>query len=403
VANVLPWGTRARIAGALTEGNSIRATSRLTGAGKNAVMDFGLRVGEGCALLHDRLVRGVSSYMLECDERWSFIAKKEARVEPGKDPAEWGDVYTFVALDAVTKLVIAYYVGKRDQDGADAFIGDLRARLTVVPMVATDGFAPYIQAIRTWFLGSVDYGAVVKNYRTGSKRGPDHRYEPPRDPFITKTPIFGAPDMDRINTSHVERNNLTMRHVVGRTRRLCLAFSKTLRGHRAAEALGFMAYNFARQNIALDGQTPAMACGLADHPWTIGELMDAALSAEPCEMARPVRLELSPERAGRATGAARELPNGRGWLRVVDGNGAPMTTVEVPTPTPVAPAVPSVEASAVASSVATVDDRQLDLLSWKRPAPKPLPPRGSQLSLFGEPEEVTHGEPHDVPPRGVPC
>jgi hypothetical protein len=119
--------------------------------------------------------------------------------------------------------------------------------------------------------GSVDYGAVVKNYRTGSKRGPDHRYDPPRDPFITKTPIFGAPDMTRLSTSFVERNNLTMRHVVGRTRRLCLPFSKTLRGHRAAEALGFMAYNFVRQNIALDGETPAMAAGLADHPWTIGE------------------------------------------------------------------------------------------------------------------------------------
>ena len=384
MANVLPWGTRARITGALTEGNSIRATARLTGAGKNAVMDCGLRVGEGCALLHDRIVRGARAYMLECDERWSFIHTKEARVEPGKDPAEWGDVYTFVALDSVTKLVIAYYVGKRDHESADAFIADLRARLTVVPQLATDGFVPYIEAIRAWFMGSVDYGAVVKNYRTGSKRGPDHRYEPPRDPFITKTPIFGAPDMALLSTSHIERNNLTMRHVVGRTRRLCLAFSKTLRGHRAAEALGFMAYNFVRQNAALGGETPAMAAGLTDHPWTIGELMDAALAAEPCEMARPVQLALPPERAGRAIGAARELPNGRGWLRVVDGKGGPAPQPEAPTPAPMAPVVPSVEVSAVVSSVAPVDDRQLDLLAWKPKAREPI-----QLSLFlDRPEET---------------
>jgi hypothetical protein len=270
-------------------------------------------------------------------------------------------------------------VGKRDQESADTFIGDLRARLTVVPHLSTDGFAPYVEAIRAWFLGSVDYGQVVKNYRTGAKRGPDHRYEPPRDPFITKTPVFGAPSIDMLCTSHIERQNLTMRHIVGRTRRLCLAFSKTLRGHRAAEALGFMAYNFTRQNAALGGQTPAMAAGLADHPWTIGELMDAALAAEPCEAPRPSRLGLPPERAGKASGAARELPNGRGWLRVVDGKGAPVAPPEAPPP-----ATPADEASTGAE--ATTDAQQLDLFSWTRPA-KPVPRRGTQLNLFGESDE----------------
>ena len=383
--NMLPWGTRAQIIGALTEGTSIRATARLTKVGKNAVMSLGLRVGEGCAHLHNRLVRGVRAYTLECDERWSFIHTKEARVDPSKHPAEWGDVYTFVALDAASKLVTAYYVGKRDQAAADAFIADLRSRLVVVPMLATDGFMPYIEALRCWFMGSVDYGQVIKNYRTGSSRGPDHRYEPPRDPFITKTPIFGTPDVAHLSTSFVERNNLTMRHVVGRTRRLCLAFSKTLRGHRAAEALGFMAYNFVRKNSALDGQTPAMAAGLSDHPWTIGELMDAALAAEPCEPPRPVRLALPPERAGRATGAARELPNGRGWLRAVNDNDAAVPQPETPTPTSIAPTVPSAEASVVASDVATVADAQLDLFAWKPESAKPLPPLGAQLSLFQEP------------------
>ncbi len=397
MANVLPWGTRARITGALTEGNSIRATARLTGAGKNAVMSFSLRVGEGCAILHDRIVRGVSAHLLECDERWSFIHTKEARVDQDKDPAEWGDVYTFVALDAVTKLVVAYHIGKRDEQAADAFIGDLRARLTVVPQLATDGFSPYIAAIRNWFMGSADYGQVVKNYRTGSKRGPDHRYEPPRDPFITKTPIMGVPDMAKLSTSHIERQNLTMRHVVGRTRRLCLAFSKTLRGHRAAEALGFMAYNFVRQHAALGGQTPAMAAGLTDHPWTIGELMDAALAAQPCEPARPVRLALDGSSSGWSAGSARELPNGRGWLRVVDGNGAPSAPSAGPAPAGTPQAAPPVPASAAAPDCAPVDDRQLSLLDWKPRPANPLPPKGTQLSLFGEPEVIAHD-----PSGGVP-
>jgi len=374
LAHVLPWESRARIVSALVEGNSLRATSRMVGADKNATRDFGLRVGEGCALLHDRLVRGVSSYMIECDERWSFIHTKEARVDPTKHPAEWGDVYTFVALDAVAKLVIAFHVGKRDEEGAEAFIRDLRGRLTVVPQMATDGFSPYEPAVRTWFLGTADYGQVVKNYRTGSKRGPDHRYEPPRDPFITKRAVCGAPDMDTLSTSYIERQNLTMRHIVGRTRRLCLAFSKTLRGHRAAEALGFMAYNFVRIHATL-GCTPAMAAGLADHPWTIGELMEAALAAEPCEPPVPRPLALRP-----GTAAARELPNGRGFLRVVQGGkGTPAIPMpEAPTPVPAAPAAPVM--------APTVDDRQLTIWDYKPRAAKPLPPKGTQLSLFDETE-----------------
>ncbi len=378
VSNVLPWESRVRIVSALVEGNSLRATSRMVDTDKNSTRDFGLRVGEGCAHLHSRLVRGVSAHVLECDERWSFIHTKEARVDPSKHPEEWGDVYTWVALDATSKLVIGYHVGKRDHVSADAFIGDLRGRLTTVPHLSTDGFVPYVEALRAWFLGCVDYGQVVKNYRTGSSRGPDHRYEPPRDPFITKTPVMGAPVTDSLCTSHIERQNLTMRHIVGRTRRLCLAFSKTLRGHRAAEALGFMAYNFVRIHSTI-GCTPAMAAGLADHPWTIGEMMEAALTAEPCEAPRPVALALRP-----GTAAARELPNGRGFLRALPGGkgSAPSISPDAPTPAPVAPAVEV----AIASSGAPVDDRQLSLLDWKPRDAKPVPLHGTQLNLFGEPQ-----------------
>lgn len=368
MANVLPWESRARIVAALVEGNSLRATSRMVETDKNTTRDFGLRVGEGCAHLHNRLVRGVSAHMLECDERWSFIHTKEARVDPSKHPAEWGDVYTFVALDAISKLVIAFHVGKRDQESANAFIGDLRARLNTVPTISTDGFVPYVEAIRTWFMGAADFGQVVKNYRTGSKRGPDHRYEPPRDPFITKTPVMGAPDVASLCTSHIERQNLTMRHIVGRTRRLCLSFSKTLRGHRAAEALGFMAYNFLRIHSTI-GCTPAMAAGLTDHPWTVGELMDAALSAEPCEEPTVRPLALRPG----IMAPARELPNGRGFLRVVQGGKAPGSD---PTPEWPAPALP---APPMTPAARPVDERQLDLFAWR---PRPLPPPGTQLSMF---------------------
>jgi len=355
----------------LTDGNSIRGTARMIGVGKNGVMDFGLRVGEGCARLHNRLVRRCAAHIVQCDETWSFIRRKQARCDPDKDPAEWGDAYTFIALDATSKLVISYLVGNRDQPSADAFITDLRARLTVVPHLTTDGFIPYVAAVGAAFPGSIDYGQVQKNYRTGAARGPDHRYEPPRDPFITKTTIFGAPDEHLLSTSYVERYNLTSRHIDGRTRRLCLAFSKTKRGHEAAMALAVFAYNFVRVHSAL-GTTPAVAAGIATRPWTIGELVDAALAEEPSEAPVPVPLAMPSERAGKATGAARQLANG-GWLRAVPSDGgAPPAAPRAPTP-------PAGSAPAPAPDVAPpVDDRQLDLLTW-RPRARPLPPPGSQV------------------------
>ena len=399
VSNVLKLETRVRIAAALAEGNSIRGTARQVLADKDAVMRFGLKLGDGCALLHNRLVRGLAAHFIEADETWSFITKKESRLTPN-DPAEYGDAYTFVALDAGTKLVISYLVGKRDQPSTDTFIADLRARITVVPQFTTDGFATYPIAVGAAFPGVIDYAQTIKNYRTGSSRGPDHRYEPPRDPFVTKHTICGTPDEKRMSTAHVERFNLTARHVVGRTRRLCLAFSKTKRGHEAAMALGIAAYNFVRKHSALGDETPAMAAGLTDHPWTMVELVEKALAEVPSAKPLPIALALS----SRTTSAARELPNGRGFLRVVgagapsepSGPAAPASNLpergEAATPLP-AP----VAAVASSSKAGDIDPRQLSLLDWRpRPivaAPPPparrLPP--GQLSLlFGidiEPEK----------------
>ncbi|WP_437872942.1 IS1 family transposase [Sorangium sp. So ce363] len=348
----LPLETRVRIASALVEGNSIRAVARMVDVDKGTVMALALRLGEGCIRFHNRMVRALAVHVIQMDEMWSFVQKKQARVTE-KDAAEHGDAYLYVALDANTKLAISFHCGKRDGENTEAFIKDLRSRLTVVPHITSDGWQPYIEAMAASFRGSADYAQCVKNYRGGPQRSPDHRYEPPRNPFVTKTPIFGAPKDELMSTSYVERFNLQTRHTVGRTRRLCLAFSKTLRGHRAAVGLGIAAYNWVRVHGTL-GTTPAVAAGLAERPWTLAELVTAAIVEE--ETAPPVAqpLKLQP-RPGETAAPARELPNGRGFLRLV--GSAPAAPV-APTPAPEPP--PS------------------------EPPPAPEPRRMVQLNLFGD-------------------
>jgi IS1 family transposase len=360
----------------------VRGTARCFKVDKNCVLAFAMKVGLGCLVLHNRLVRGLASLLIEGDETWSFIQKKQARIDPVKDPAEYGDAYTFIGLDAIAKLVISCHVGKRTEEDADIFARDLRSRLTMVPHLSTDGFNAYPAIIAKHFGGSVDYGTAVKHYTRGAVRGPDHRYEPPRDPFVTKHSVIGAPQDELICTAHVERYNLTQRHIVGRTRRLCLAFSKTLKGHVAGMALGVFAYNFVREHSALGKRrTPAMAAGLTDHPWTIAELVEAALAVaeeEPGDLPEAVPLAMPVSRGGKAVGASRPLPNGRGFLRAVAAP-APSAKGAPPPPSPPAPGEPP-PAPAV---TAVPDPAQLDLFSWK---PR-LPPPGTQLSLFGDAPE----------------
>jgi hypothetical protein len=228
----------------------------------------------------------------------------------------------------------------------------------------------------------------VKHYRSGGQRGPDHRYEPPRDPFVTKHTVLGSPTTELIRTPYVERYNLTQRHIVGRTRRLCLAFSKTLRGHRAAIALGIFAYNFVREHSALgNGTTPAMAAGITDHPWTIAELVEAALAEEPSDPPVPIPLTMPASRDGFPVGAARPLPNGRGFLRVVGGPAPAVRQPGPAAPPPVAPVPPPVAVVAPVEPAADPSG-QLDLFAWT-PRPVPAVPRDDrrlppgQLDLFG--------------------
>ncbi|WP_438044980.1 IS1 family transposase [Sorangium sp. So ce128] len=357
--------TRVRIASALVEGTSVRAVERQTGVAKSTILRFAVELGEGCARLHNRLVQGLCEPDIELDEQWSFIAKKDKRVT-AEDPAEYGDVFTFTAFARRSKLVISYAVGKRDQATTNAFLADLRARLLVVPQITSDGLAVYISAVDASFRGCADYAMVIKEY--GYNKSPDHKYEPARDAsFIRKTAVFGAPDPKRMSTSGVERYHLTARHINGRKRRLALSFSKTQRSHRAAVSLSVCAYNLTRIHASLR-VSPAMAAGVAAELWSVEDLVRAALAEPAAAPPVPQALTLPAQ-----TGPVRQLPGGKGWLRLVTGGPA--------TSAPTAPQSPPVVPVAASPE--------------PEPPPSQPPPerrRMMQLSLFGEPESPIGGD-----------
>jgi hypothetical protein len=253
----------------------------------------------------------------------------------------------------------------------DAFVGDLRARLVMAPHITTDGFSPYIEAIARAFGSAVDYLQCVKNYARGGRRD-DHRYEPPRDPFMVKTPIMGVPDAKKASTSHVERQNRTMRMHIRRMTRLADAFSKKLENHVAATVLHFAYYNLVRVHESL-GTTPAVKLRVVERPLSVAELVEMALDAaeEPAAYALVPQPLALPERH---RSSARELPNGRGWLRVVR-HGEPV-------PAPRSTAGSSAKPVAVTSVEAEL---QGDLFVWAAQKPtKPQVPHGTQLQLFDE-------------------
>jgi IS1 family transposase len=349
----------------LCEGASINSIVRKHGTAKTTILRLLVRVGLGCQRLHNRLFRGLACNLLQCDEIWSYVGVKEARLRPDH-PEGWGEAYTFVALDVASRAVISYEVGKRGEEATHSFINDLRSRLTVTPQISTDGWSPYIQAISEAFGGYVDYAQTVKNYSNGGRRE-DYRYEPPRNPFITKRAVIGAPRMEDASTSLIERQNRTMRMHIRRMTRLCDAFSKKRENHCAATALHFAYYNLVRLHETI-GTTPAVALGVAEKPWTLADLVAAALAEE--ETAAPVRGMLA-MRPG--TGTARELPNGKGFLRLVGAPGA--------APAQSAPAMP-VEAHPEADALVD-DEHQGDLWTWlAAKPPEPMAPRGEQLTLW---------------------
>lgn len=260
---------------ALCEGMSIRATERLVGAHRDTIMRLGVRVGQGCARLHDAMMQGLHCNALELDELWAYVGKKQARVEVA-ETAEKGDQYTFLALDASRKAIVSYFTGKRSGMSTRYFISDLRQRVINQPQITSDGFQHYVPAVTAIFGPQVDFAMVVKNYRTVRGNEAAIRYSPGNIVSVSKQVVAGRPNQRHVSTSYVERVNLSVRMGQRRFTRLTNGFSKKLENHQAAVSLFVAHYNLCRVHETLR-MTPAMALGVADHIWTVGELVAAAL------------------------------------------------------------------------------------------------------------------------------
>ncbi len=269
--NKLPAEQRAQVISCLVEGNSIRATVRLTGAAKNTVVKLLAEVGRACSIYQDRAFRGLTCKRLQCDEVWSFVGAKERNTTPETKAKGWGDVWTWTALDPETKLVPCWYVGARDAIAAYHFMHDLAGRMAGRVQITTDGHTAYVSAVENAFGGDgVDYGQLVKIYGEGPKT--EARYSPAQCMGARKAVVTGKPDYAHISTSHVERSNLTIRMHNRRFTRLTNGFSKKLENHEHMLALFFMYYNFCRIHQSLR-ITPAMEAGIADHVWSLNEII----------------------------------------------------------------------------------------------------------------------------------
>ena len=280
--NKLDTKTRAMILRCLVEGNSIRATCRLTDTSKNTVTKLLEDAGRACLAYHDEHVRGVAATRIQCDEIWAFCYAKEKNVPTAKAaPEDAGDVWTWTALDPDSKLIVSYIVGDRDAETARDFMFDLADRLANRVQLTTDGFGAYLEAVGDAFAADVDYARLIKLFGepTGAK-GHERKYSPAQCSGIIKEPVFGKPDMAEVSTSHVERQNLTMRMQMRRFTRLTNAFSKKAENHLYAVALHFMHYNFVRTHKTLR-MPPAMAAGLTTRPWEIEDLVALVEAAEP--------------------------------------------------------------------------------------------------------------------------
>jgi IS1 family transposase len=269
--NRLSTENRARVIAALVEGCSIRATARMTGVSKPTILKLLLDLGRACDAYQREHLVGLTCQRVQCDEIWSFVAMKAKTVpEDRRGENGIGDVWTWVALDAETKLVVSWLVGQRDLLYATAFIGDLASRLTHRIQLTTDGHSVYLDAVEAGFGDEIDCAMLQKLY--GTLPEAQARYSPAVCIGTRVETIQGAPDPAHISTSYVERQNLTMRMSMRRLTRLTNAFSKKIEYHEAAIALHFMHYNFCRIHRALR-VTPAMQAGITDHLWSLGDLI----------------------------------------------------------------------------------------------------------------------------------
>jgi IS1 family transposase len=279
--NRLTTEKRAQIVGCLVEGNSIRATVRMTGAAKNTVTKLVRDLGQACADYQDEVMRDLPCKVVEVDEIWSYCYAKRKNVpEEFKDTPGYGDVWTFTAICADTKLVPTWLVGERTADDAFVFLRDLKDRLANRIQLSTDGHSMYESTVGVAFKHKIDWAQIKKTY--ASDPADERKYSPAVCTGTKVRVLKGDPDLSRVSTSYVERQNLTMRMGMRRFTRLTNGFSKKIENLSFAVSLHFMHYNFARPHKTLSDPyptTPAMAAGVADHVWTIKEI--AALLDNP--------------------------------------------------------------------------------------------------------------------------
>jgi IS1 family transposase len=271
--NVLKKDKQIAVIAALAEGMAIRQIERMTDIHRDTIMRLGVRVGQGCARIMDEKMRGLECRNIQVDEIWGFIQKKKKNIKETDDPRQVGDAWTFCAVDADTKLVPSYKVGKRDSLTANAFMSDLASRLKNRVQLSSDALAAYVEAVEQSFGADVDYRQVVKAYETDEYNTPERKYSPTKLVKISTSVITGDPLPPFISTSYVERLNLTTRHHMRRLTRLTIAFSKKLENFEAAVSLHFLYYNFVKVHKTLRC-TPAMAADVERSIWTVGDIVE---------------------------------------------------------------------------------------------------------------------------------
>jgi len=271
MANILSTDKKIAVIGALAEGSSIRSIERITGVHRDTIMRLGVKVGQGCTALMDAKMRDLSCNRLEMDEIWGFVGKKDRNVRPGE--MRVGNVWTFCAIDADTKLVPAFKVGNRDAATANAFVRDVAGRMKNRVQISTDALRAYVEAVEKSFGADVDYAQIVKTYGH-TEISDNRRYSAPEFVSAEKKVIIGNPDQNLISTSYIERLNATTRLHMRRLTRLTLAFSKKRENFEAAVGLHFAYYNFVKRHSTIRC-TPAMAAGVEQGFWGVGDLVEA--------------------------------------------------------------------------------------------------------------------------------
>ncbi len=281
--NKLPTDKRVNILTMLTEGMSMRAVARVAGVSFNTVAKLLMEAADAADAYHDERVRGITGHRhIQCDEIWSFIHCKDGHLEYAKAaPPEAGDSWTWTAIDSDSKLIVSFKVSShRDSEAALDFMDDVRRRLVDRIQLSTDGLRVYREAVDEAFGGDVDFAQIIKEYGKAEGTDNERRYSPATCTGMETVVVQGSPNLDKANTSYVERHNLTMRMQMRRFTRLTNGFSKKLEKHAAMLSLYFYSYNHVRPHRSVrtannNRVTPAMAAGLADRPATLEQLVEA--------------------------------------------------------------------------------------------------------------------------------